>query len=239
MASEGWMFYPLLLIYAAGTIAGPTIRGIVSRSVPQSSQGSLFASLELLQSGAYIASQLVLPTIYRGLVYMKTPESMFYVQAGFWAVALYLSVYLKSRELIGIVEVASDEEEEAFLPTAAAAPYGMENDLDGHTDPTSARMIRTNLLLPQNTNFIVDDMVEPFPRRSFSIRSHPYGLASTISDYNDEDEEAAIVEFMERPAFAATDDRISVISFGTWLGRYLDTNGLDGAVDEISREMHL
>ncbi|KAJ3401506.1 hypothetical protein HDU80_005950 [Chytriomyces hyalinus] len=241
MASEGWMFYPLLLIYAAGTIAGPTIRGIVSRSVPQSSQGSLFASLELLQSGAYIASQLVLPTIYRGLVFLETPESMFYVQAGFWALALYLSVYLKSRELIGIVEAASDDEEEAFLPRGAAAPYSNGGeDLDGEMDHTSARMIRTNLLLLQNTNFIVDDMVEPFPRRSFSIRSHPYGLASTISDYeDDEDEEAAVVEFMERPAFPATDDRLSVVSFGTWLGRYLDTNGLDGAVDEISREMHL
>ncbi|KAI9325363.1 major facilitator superfamily domain-containing protein [Obelidium mucronatum] len=95
LASEGWMFYPLMLFYTGGSIAGPTIRGISSRSVPESSQGSLFAAFGLLQYGTSLISEVFIPFVYRGLVSINKPEYMFFVQASFWAMALFLSAYLK------------------------------------------------------------------------------------------------------------------------------------------------
>ncbi|KAJ3143139.1 hypothetical protein HK100_008258 [Physocladia obscura] len=102
LAREAWVFFPLLLYYTSSNISGPTLRSMLSRSVPASSQGSLFAALELLQSGMGLISQVFMPAIYRFLVRIDMPHIIFFVVASIWAVALLLTAWLKSRELIGV-----------------------------------------------------------------------------------------------------------------------------------------
>ncbi|KAJ3075643.1 hypothetical protein HDU98_007327 [Podochytrium sp. JEL0797] len=217
LATEGWMFFPLLIFYTGGSMARPTIRGIASRSISESSQGALFAAFELLQNGTSLISELFIPAIYRAFVQMDTPEYMFFVQAGFWAVALWLTVYLKSRELVGIQldvhseEETQDEEEEAFLPPSER-PHHEHEYADLESADSSVQSLRRRVRGATSAS---------------SLRSRFGGRRSSISAslfFREEEEGSEVGSVVE-----------------TIVSRWVDANsatveGLEYAVEEISRE---
>ncbi|KAJ3028410.1 UNVERIFIED_CONTAM: hypothetical protein HDU68_001741 [Siphonaria sp. JEL0065] len=227
LATEGWMFYPLMLFYTGGSMAGPAIRGIASRSVPESSQGSLFAAFELLQNGTSLISEVFIPFIYRALVKMDTPEYMFFVQASFWAVALYFTSYLKSRELVGIVELAGeeDDEEQPFLPHPSTGPWipegivegddGAGTDVDG--DGQSTRTFRS--LRQRSSLRGVSSMASL--RSRFTRRTST--SISAAAFYNEIDMEGRADTPLNR-----------------WMEGNVDRlEGLENAVDEVSKELRM
>jgi hypothetical protein len=90
-----------------GIVALPTVRALLSRTVPNTSQGKLFAALEMLQSGSSLLSQLIIPVIYRRTV-QTFPQLICFVVAGIWGTALMLTAYVKSRELVGLTDAEAD-----------------------------------------------------------------------------------------------------------------------------------
>ncbi|KAJ3332422.1 hypothetical protein HDU76_000289 [Blyttiomyces sp. JEL0837] len=108
LATHGWMFFVIAIFDGFGVVALPTVRALLSRTVPNSQQGRLFAALEMLQSGANLISQAVLPAIYSSTV-STFPQAICFVIAGVWACALSMTVWLKSRELVSL-----SEEEDRF-----------------------------------------------------------------------------------------------------------------------------
>jgi DHA1 family tetracycline resistance protein-like MFS transporter len=63
-ATRGWMMYAILLVYALGGIAGPSIQSILSREVGASEQGELQGSLASLQSVTAVAAPLVATALF-------------------------------------------------------------------------------------------------------------------------------------------------------------------------------
>ncbi|KAJ3230111.1 hypothetical protein HDU81_004763 [Chytriomyces hyalinus] len=104
LASSGQAFFYVVAFYAFGVIATPLTRGLLSRAVPSSSQGSLFAALEVLQTGSSLLAQFVLPSIFRASVSAGKPQIICFVLAGGWMGALFLTTWLKSRELAAVRE---------------------------------------------------------------------------------------------------------------------------------------
>ncbi|KAJ3230115.1 hypothetical protein HDU81_004767 [Chytriomyces hyalinus] len=229
-ATEGWMFFPLILVYTSGTIAGPTIRGIVSRAVAPTSQGKLFAALELLQGGTSLFSHLVVPGVYRLLVGIRKPQYMFFVQASFWTVSLGLTMYLKSRELVGIEHVAErhsgDEDvmEPLIQPPNIVAPDEESSAFSSVSEvsfnaarrPTSIRS-RIALMTASNQSL----------RDSF-VREAP---TPSLREYtgNDADSDVSL----------NTRETRGIARVGMWLSDLMDAELVEYGVDETSREMSL
>ncbi|KAJ3246454.1 hypothetical protein HDU77_008930 [Chytriomyces hyalinus] len=113
LASSGEAFFYVVAFYAFGVIATPLTRGLLSRAVPSSAQGSLFAALEVLQTGSSLLAQFVLPSIFRASVSAGKPQIICFVLAGGWMGALFLTTWLKSRELAAVREEQQQEPSEA------------------------------------------------------------------------------------------------------------------------------
>ena len=62
-ASQGWMMYAIMLVFATSGVAMPALQSIVSRHVPSNEQGELQGSLMSLGSLAAV----IAPAIYTGL----------------------------------------------------------------------------------------------------------------------------------------------------------------------------
>ncbi|KAJ3412466.1 Histidine kinase [Chytridiales sp. JEL 0842] len=107
LANEGWLFYLIALIDGFGVTALPTVRAILSRTVPNTSQGKLFSALEMLQSGSSLLSQLLIPIIYRKTV-QTFPQAICFVVASIWALALALTAFVKSRELVSLTDAEAE-----------------------------------------------------------------------------------------------------------------------------------
>ncbi|KAJ3075651.1 hypothetical protein HDU98_007335 [Podochytrium sp. JEL0797] len=99
LVSEGWEYYLIIPFYSFASSALPTLRSLLSKTVPQDSQGRLFASLEVLQSSASLASHVFMPMIFRATV-ANMPEAICYVVAGMWAVALCATWLVRVDELV-------------------------------------------------------------------------------------------------------------------------------------------
>ncbi|KAJ3205179.1 hypothetical protein HDU67_008993 [Dinochytrium kinnereticum] len=110
LATKGWMFYLIAILDGFGIVALPTIRGILSRTVPNSRQGRLFAALETLQSGMGLVSGVFIPIIYRATIDGPVPQAIFFVVSGIWAFALTASAWVKSRELVSLTPEEDREE---------------------------------------------------------------------------------------------------------------------------------
>ncbi|KAJ3099398.1 hypothetical protein HDU97_003231 [Phlyctochytrium planicorne] len=109
LATKGWMFFVIAILDGFGVVALPTTRGILSRTVPNSKQGRLFAAIETLQSIAGLASTLIMPPIFRNTIGTRFPQTIFFVVSGIWACALALTAWTKSRELISLTPEQDNE----------------------------------------------------------------------------------------------------------------------------------
>ncbi|KAJ3196143.1 hypothetical protein HK101_009976 [Irineochytrium annulatum] len=111
LATEGWMFFVIAILDGFGIVALPTVRALLSKTAPNSRQGRLFAALEMLQAGAGLLSQMLIPLIYRATIGGSVPGTICFVISGVWAGALALTAWVKSRELVSLT---SEEDREGL-----------------------------------------------------------------------------------------------------------------------------
>lgn len=64
IASEGWMMYPVIIIYCLGSIAGPALQGIMSSSIPANEQGELQGGFTSLMSLAAIIGPIMMNSVF-------------------------------------------------------------------------------------------------------------------------------------------------------------------------------
>ncbi|ORY36208.1 MFS general substrate transporter [Rhizoclosmatium globosum] len=210
LAQQGWMFYVIICVYAFGTIAFPTVRGLVSRLVPTSSGGALFAALELLQSGSTLCAQFILPSVFRVTNSMGKPQTIYFVLSSLWISALICSARLKSRELVAIEDDVVTEEA-PLLAAAAAADMrrGSSRDLRSvyHQDSEVVSSAQSY-------------------RRTRSVRS--YGAMDDLEATSSSEEEE--VEEVEVGGLAAFQKRMSLL---------LDPDLVEDAVEGIAQELQI
>lgn len=60
LAAQGWMMYPIIVLYCLGSIAGPALQGIMSSSIPANEQGELQGGFTSLMSLAAIIGPLMM-----------------------------------------------------------------------------------------------------------------------------------------------------------------------------------
>ncbi len=63
-ASQSWMMFAFLGVYALGGIAGPSVQGIISNQVPSSEQGEIQGALTSLTSTTSIIGPLIMANLF-------------------------------------------------------------------------------------------------------------------------------------------------------------------------------
>ena len=75
IASQGWMIYAIMVPYAIGGLAGPSLQGIMTSMIPANEQGELQGGLTSMMS----VTSIVGPPLMTGIFYSFTkPESEIY-----------------------------------------------------------------------------------------------------------------------------------------------------------------
>jgi len=64
LAPQGWMMFPILIVYCLGGIAGPSLQGIISTQVPPNEQGELQGALTSLMSVTSIIGPVFMTNIF-------------------------------------------------------------------------------------------------------------------------------------------------------------------------------
>lgn len=64
IATEGWMMYPIIIIYCLGSIAGPALQGIMSSTIPANEQGELQGGFTSLMSLAAIIGPIMMNGVF-------------------------------------------------------------------------------------------------------------------------------------------------------------------------------
>ncbi|WP_111600319.1 TCR/Tet family MFS transporter [Chitinophaga skermanii] len=98
-ASQGWMMYAFMPIFALGGIAGPAIQGIMSNQVPPNEQGELQGSLTALMSITSIFGPLIMTGLF---TYCTSPTSPIYFPGApfaLGAVLVLVSLLLAQKSL--------------------------------------------------------------------------------------------------------------------------------------------
>ncbi|HCX25203.1 MAG: tetracycline resistance MFS efflux pump [Flammeovirgaceae bacterium] len=102
MSGTGWMLYLVLIPYAFGGIAGPSLQGLMSNSVPANEQGELQGGLTSLMSLTTVVGPPLMTNIFGYFtdasreVYI--PSAPFYLAAVFSFTAMLMSYrFLKGR----------------------------------------------------------------------------------------------------------------------------------------------
>jgi DHA1 family tetracycline resistance protein-like MFS transporter len=72
-ATQGWMMYAFLIPYCLGSIAGPSLQGVISTQVPPNVQGELQGGLTSLMSATAIVSPPIMTTIFAYFTAENTP----------------------------------------------------------------------------------------------------------------------------------------------------------------------
>jgi len=76
LANEGWMMYAFIIPYSLGGLAGPSIQGIISNSVPDNEQGELQGGITSMIN----VTTIIGPPLMTGLFYYFTsPENSIYL----------------------------------------------------------------------------------------------------------------------------------------------------------------
>jgi DHA1 family tetracycline resistance protein-like MFS transporter len=64
IATEGWMMYPIIIVYCLGSIAGPALQGIMSSAIPANEQGELQGGFTSLMSLAAILGPIMMNGVF-------------------------------------------------------------------------------------------------------------------------------------------------------------------------------
>ena len=75
-ATQSWMMFAFMAVYALGGIAGPSIQGIISNQVPSNEQGELQGALTSLTSSTSIFGPLIMTNLFS---YFTSPAAPTYL----------------------------------------------------------------------------------------------------------------------------------------------------------------
>jgi DHA1 family tetracycline resistance protein-like MFS transporter len=64
LATEGWMMYPITIIYCLGSIAGPALQGIMSTAIPPNAQGELQGGFTSMAALAAIVGPIMMNSVF-------------------------------------------------------------------------------------------------------------------------------------------------------------------------------
>ena len=64
IATDGWMMYPIIIVYCLGSIAGPALQGIMSSAIPANEQGELQGGFTSLMSLAAILGPIMMNGVF-------------------------------------------------------------------------------------------------------------------------------------------------------------------------------
>ncbi|KAJ3046320.1 hypothetical protein HDV00_000134 [Rhizophlyctis rosea] len=120
LATEDWMIYAITIADGFGTVTKPTLRGLLSRTVPAELQGRLFSGTQMVEQIGTLISGVVYPSLWASTV-TKLPNGFFFLTSALYAVGFIMAVWLRSDGLYGL------EHEIAPRPQDAAT----ENDVLG------------------------------------------------------------------------------------------------------------
>lgn len=99
IATQSWMMFAFMMVYAMGGIAGPSIQGIISNQVPANEQGELQGALTSLTSTTSIFGPLIMTNLFS---YFTSPAAPVYLPgAPFYlaSVLVIISAFLSRRGL--------------------------------------------------------------------------------------------------------------------------------------------
>ncbi|GAB3732668.1 TCR/Tet family MFS transporter [Spirosoma lituiforme] len=99
IATQSWMMFAFMMVYAMGGIAGPSIQGIISNQVPANEQGELQGALTSLTSTTSIFGPLIMTNLFS---YFTSPAAPIYLPgAPFYlaSVLVVISAFLSRRGL--------------------------------------------------------------------------------------------------------------------------------------------
>ncbi|PWA09124.1 TCR/Tet family MFS transporter [Flavobacterium laiguense] len=98
-ASQSWMMFVFLIPYCLGGIAGPSLRSIISKNIPQNEQGELQGSLTSLMSVTSIIGPLLMTNLF---TWFTRPAALIqFAGAPFLAgsVLMMISVFIAANSL--------------------------------------------------------------------------------------------------------------------------------------------
>ncbi|KAL7749065.1 hypothetical protein RI367_005469 [Sorochytrium milnesiophthora] len=111
LAWEGWMFYAVTIFDSLGVLCFPSMRSILSQTVPSSSQGTLMSSISLVTGIGHIVAPVAFNTVYKHTV-GHADGAVYFIAASGWFIAFLASFLIRKRD------VCLPEES---LPAAASA----------------------------------------------------------------------------------------------------------------------
>jgi DHA1 family tetracycline resistance protein-like MFS transporter len=99
MASEGWMMYVFMIPYILGSIAGPSLQGIISTQVAANEQGEIQGALTSLQSLTSIIGPPLMANLFSFFTQPAAPVYLPGAPMIMAAVLTLVSAYLARRSL--------------------------------------------------------------------------------------------------------------------------------------------
>ncbi len=94
LATQGWMMYAIIVVGAIGSIGGPALQGLISRSVPANEQGAVQGSISSLTSLTGVFGPLIANTAFGYFISdaapVKIPGIAFFIGAALIALSLVL-----------------------------------------------------------------------------------------------------------------------------------------------------
>jgi len=103
LATEGWMAYAIIAAGSLSGIAGPSVQGLISRSVGADEQGAVQGSLNSLASIAGVIGPPLATGLFGYFISaaapMKLPGAAFFFSSALTVTALLLAIRSFRREL--------------------------------------------------------------------------------------------------------------------------------------------
>ena len=107
LATEGWMIYAIMIPYALGGLAGPSLQGIMTSTVPASEQGELQGGITSLMSLTSIMGPVIMTSIFR---FYTNPDNSVYFPGAPFMLGTLLALFslffairsLTSKKLAGV-----------------------------------------------------------------------------------------------------------------------------------------
>ncbi|KAI8917331.1 major facilitator superfamily domain-containing protein [Entophlyctis helioformis] len=109
LAWESWMIFAIAGVDGFASLASPNIRSLLSRSVPEQSQGQLFSSVQFLEQIVSLIFGIVFPNIWAATVGTSMSNLFLIVSAVIYCCAASGLLFTRVDEVGGYVPLPDDE----------------------------------------------------------------------------------------------------------------------------------
>lgn len=116
LASQSWMMFAFMAVYALGGIAGPSIQGIISNQVPANEQGELQGALTSLTSTTSIFGPLIMTNLFS---FFTSPAAPAYLPGAPYFLAAILIVVSAALARRGLNRTGINQSAPASVTTEA------------------------------------------------------------------------------------------------------------------------